>query len=285
MSHTNETTYYNLPQYVGSDIINPLVDTNGAYEQIDTVMHNIATAANGAVTDASDAKTAVENMESTVSGHTTAIEANTEAIADVSGVIAPNFDSSESYSKDDIVIYTDGKSYQFTANHSGAWTGLDVERVIIGEEITKIKLALSHVGMIIHSTTLASEADVKAVYGSNTSWIQHVGYILRGANSNVTDNDNTNIGDGFNGSDDAIVPYHTHTCEAGGEHNHAIGVNAIPAADGSGGVTMGSSGTSGTYIGMDGIHSHTIDPVGTVGNIIGANKQRAKNVYIWERIA
>lgn len=42
MSHTNHTQYYELPQYIGSDIINPLVDTNGAYETIDTTMHNIA---------------------------------------------------------------------------------------------------------------------------------------------------------------------------------------------------------------------------------------------------
>jgi len=36
--HTNSTEYYNLPQYTGNDIINPLVDTNGAYETIDTTM-------------------------------------------------------------------------------------------------------------------------------------------------------------------------------------------------------------------------------------------------------
>lgn len=45
MSHTNHTHYYELPQYVGSDIINPLVDTNGAYETIDETMHNIASEA------------------------------------------------------------------------------------------------------------------------------------------------------------------------------------------------------------------------------------------------
>lgn len=38
MAHTNETTFYHLPQYVGSDIVNPLVDTNNAYDTIDTAM-------------------------------------------------------------------------------------------------------------------------------------------------------------------------------------------------------------------------------------------------------
>lgn len=51
MSHTNHTQYYELPQYVGSDIINPLVDTNGAYETIDTAMHNIAEEAGQGTTD------------------------------------------------------------------------------------------------------------------------------------------------------------------------------------------------------------------------------------------
>lgn len=44
MSHTNSTPNYGLPQYVGTDIINPLVDTNGAYSDIDTALHNIADA-------------------------------------------------------------------------------------------------------------------------------------------------------------------------------------------------------------------------------------------------
>ena len=42
MAHTNETPNYHLPQYVGTDIINPLVDTNGAYSDIDTALKNIA---------------------------------------------------------------------------------------------------------------------------------------------------------------------------------------------------------------------------------------------------
>jgi len=43
----------------------------------------------------------------------------------------------------------------------------------------------SHVGQIIHSTTLSSEVLVRNVYGSNTIWIQHVGYFLKGADTNV----------------------------------------------------------------------------------------------------
>ena len=42
--HTDSTTYYNLPQFVGTDIVNNLTDTNGAYQTIDSTMHDIASA-------------------------------------------------------------------------------------------------------------------------------------------------------------------------------------------------------------------------------------------------
>lgn len=51
----------------------------------------------------------------------------------------------------------------------------------------------SYVGMIIHSTTLDTEAKVKAQYGG-TAWIQHSGYILMGATSGVTANDASKTG-------------------------------------------------------------------------------------------
>lgn len=51
----------------------------------------------------------------------------------------------------------------------------------------------SYVGMVIHSTTLDTEAKVKAQYGGVT-WIQHSGYMLMGATSGVTANDATKTG-------------------------------------------------------------------------------------------
>lgn len=57
MAHTNETPNYHLPQYVGTDIINPLVDTNGAYSAIDTALKDIADneVADGVAIDALEA--------------------------------------------------------------------------------------------------------------------------------------------------------------------------------------------------------------------------------------
>lgn len=59
MSHTNSTPNYNLPQYVGSDIINPLTDTNGAYSDIDTALKQIADAVADDTSDIAELKTKV----------------------------------------------------------------------------------------------------------------------------------------------------------------------------------------------------------------------------------
>lgn len=68
MSSTNNTTYYELPQYIESDIFNPLVDDNDAYDKIDTALHNIANAEAENATD-------IETLTSAVSGFDTDIEA------------------------------------------------------------------------------------------------------------------------------------------------------------------------------------------------------------------
>ncbi len=51
MAHTNQTAHYHLPQYVGTDIINPLTDTNGAYEAIDTAIYEVGQTASGMSSD------------------------------------------------------------------------------------------------------------------------------------------------------------------------------------------------------------------------------------------
>ena len=51
--------------------------------------------------------------------------------------IAPLFDSTESYSTGDCVI-KDAVLYRFTDDHTGAWTGSDVEQFELGEEITEL---------------------------------------------------------------------------------------------------------------------------------------------------
>lgn len=125
---------------------------------------------------------------------------------------------------------------------------------------------LSHVGMIIHSTTLNTEAKVKAIYGSNTSWIQHSGYVLRGATSGVVANSAT---------------------KTGGEDTHILTVNEIPSHRHS-----GSTGGTGKVAGYTSSGSDLSSYVGAQGytNYEGGGKAHNnlpnyKSVYIWERTA
>ncbi len=70
MSSTNKTTYYELSQYVGTDIINPLTDFNGDNEKIDTALHNIAEVAGAGAADI----TALTGRVTTDEGKITALE-------------------------------------------------------------------------------------------------------------------------------------------------------------------------------------------------------------------
>ena len=132
----------------------------------------------------------------------------------------------------------------------------------------------SHVGMIIHSTTLDTEAKVIAQYGG-TTWIQHSGYMLMGATSGVTANDAAKTG----GSD---------------THSHALN-NGFCEAIATGGYFYEK------YTQVSG-RKYTIKfPVGTqetsgesAGNYViplGGNTNAEstlpsyKSVYIWERTA
>lgn len=68
MSHTNSTTNYNLPQFIGTDKPTWLNDVNGAFSAIDTQMKlnaDSATSANTTATSASNAVGTLANLETT----------------------------------------------------------------------------------------------------------------------------------------------------------------------------------------------------------------------------
>ena len=164
----------------------------------------------------------------------------------------------------------------------------------------------SYIGMIIHSTTLDTAAKVIAIYGG-TTWIQHSGYVLRGATSGVSANSASKTG----GNDDLIVPYHTHTqksCTNPGNHYHHMFENANSSNHNFGSQKYATSAcwsgndshdyyiattsepfTNKPYPITDdsGSHTHTItlNAAGTSGNTTNANLPKYKSVYIWERTA
>lgn len=135
-----------------------------------------------------------------------------------------------------------------------------------GRVTTLESAMLSHVGMIIHSTTLATETQVKAIYGG-TKWIQHSGYFLRGATSGVTGGKTHNVADG--GSDDAVVVSHSHAATRG---------QFVEA----GTQTQTILGSYSTVYGGVALDSNTANT-----GVSGTNKNipKYKNVYIWERVS
>lgn len=128
----------------------------------------------------------------------------------------------------------------------------------------------SHVGMIIHSTTLDTMAKVVAVYGG-TTWIQHSGYMLYGATSNVVANS---------------------AVKTGGETSHTLTVNELPShthGNPSGGAYLiNQSVTSGAAFSFAAGSYTRASAAATGATGSGAahnNMPPYKNVYIWERTA
>lgn len=122
----------------------------------------------------------------------------------------------------------------------------------------------SYVGMIIHSTTLDTMAKVVAFYGG-TKWIQHSGYVLRGASSGVVANSAVKTG----GADSVTL-----TTNQMPSHAHYVGVSqtesygAGPAGTQTARVYFGQVTSTTSYVG--GGQAHSTLP-------------SYKSVYEWER--
>lgn len=68
MSSTNKTTYYELPQYVESDIFNPMADDNDAFSKIDTALHDISEVASSAGGSVSGIESRLTTAETDIDG-------------------------------------------------------------------------------------------------------------------------------------------------------------------------------------------------------------------------
>ena len=163
--------------------------------------------------------------------------------------------------------------------------------------------------MIIHSTTLDTMAKVIAIYGG-TTWIQHTGYMLRGATSGVVSNSASATGGadsvklsasqipslttGNQSANHTHSISHTHTVS---DVSNATWGNTFSASQGSGisGVPYSttvnsasvsnrttstiSTSTSGNNSG-DHTHTYTNNNQSNVATL-----PQYKSVYIWERTA
>jgi len=165
----------------------------------------------------------------------------------------------------DTAVTNINKKLPTYANGASSWdttpTQNSTKPVTSGGVYTALH-SMSYVGMIIHSTTFNTEAKVKAFYGG-TKWIQHSGYVLRGATSGVTANSATKTG----GNDNAVVVSHTHGVP---RINMIYGQGSEYAPRGLVSSSESASDPYGTtsYAGEDGTNK---------------NIPNYKSVYIWER--
>lgn len=134
---------------------------------------------------------------------------------------------------------------------------------------------LSHIGMVIHSTTLDTEDKVKAIYGGN-AWSKIEGRMLLGASS------------GYPVNSTGGEATHTLTASEIPSHYHSLYGNAHAMDDNSGGVSQQVYGgiyfTNGaSWSGTWGIARNYTQSVG--GSLAHNNMPPYKTVYIWERTA
>lgn len=141
----------------------------------------------------------------------------------------------------------------------------------------KMELVRSHVGMIVQTTTLDTEAKVIAIYGG-TSWSKIEGRFLLGASSSYAINSTGG------------EATHTLTISEMPSHNHASSTKkgAIPCWD-------NKASSTGKYYGLyDGSlayqSSYAYDINTTSTSYAGGNQKHNnmppyKAVYIWERTA
>ncbi len=235
--------------------INPHI---GAWDASDVVEKPIGEALESTIAQAKD------DIAQEVTDAISQIDAQLARVTNTQSMIAAPFnpDKVGGYKAGSIVTYAD-KLYEFDNDHVGAWTGTDVTQTNVYDVA---KAMSSHVGMIIQSTTLDTETKLKAIYGSNTSWIQHSGYVLRGATSGVVANNNIKTG----GNDDAVVVKHAHDITFSSEIlNYQSGSNNVDIHS----------------VQMPEAASYSVETFEEGVNATNANIPNYKSIYIWERIA
>ena len=189
-------------------------------------------------------------------------------------IFKPMITTDLSATYDDFVPYT-GEGDTLTAdvakikNNLGSTDISSIGDGTVTGAINELNRNLSHVGMIIHTTTLDTEDKVKAIYGG-TSWTKIEGRFLLGQSSNYAIN------------------------STGGEATHKLTVNEMPSHNHAGKISAkgaylvfyndGTPGNRGTasYSNSTG---DTFSLTSNGGDQAHNNMPPYKTVYIWERTA
>lgn len=156
----------------------------------------------------------------------------------------------------------------------------------------------SHIGMVIHTTTLDTMEKVIKIYGGIT-WIQHCGYMLRGASSGVSDNNAVSDGGATTHNHGAKTGSVTLTGAQSGVHSHGHGVyykraNITANSSGNTHVLCHSSNSGSTNWAESNSNASGAVQKATAANATSghdhtissaSNMPPYKDVYIWERTA
>lgn len=274
---------------LGAVINNYATQIHADAETASTAATAATSAAESAAADAATATQAADDAQASQTAAATsasnAATSETNAAASATAAASSETNAAASAAAAQAAIATDMTGA--TASADGAH-GL-VPQPLMGDELKFLRgdgtwanvviPPQSYVGMIIHSTTLDTEAKVIAQYGGST-WVQHSGYFLRGAASGVTANSATKTG----GSDDAVVVAHTHTQNA---HSHSPAHGTNFGVYGSQGTNQfffqGGTNNNGNFTDATSSVAPIIDETGVDGT--NKNIPNYKSVYIWERTA
>ena len=171
----------------------------------------------------------------------------------------------------------DEKQSNVFVGTTAAWNALSAtdkakyNLVSLTDDTHAVERMTSYVGMIIESTVLDTMAKVIEIYGG-TTWIQHSGYVLRGATSGVAANSAVKT----SGNDT-----HTHTLNSGYAKVLATGSHHYEEYRGQNWTaTLHQSFASDQSVG-----SWTINYATNLGGTTdaGSTLPSYKSVYIWER--
>ena len=206
-------------------------------ERIDFAMENMArAAASGVSYDIYRRLGQVESDVTTCESDVAALNANKVDKVNGKGLSTNDYDDTSKYKLDNLAdIETIGTGLALNDGELSATGGGGGG-------------AFSFIGMVVQSTTLATLSDVQAIYGSDTTWVQHDGYILRGPSSSVTANSATS-----DGGADTVTPstangYVGNTTLTAAQsgvpaHSHSVSTNAST----SGGPSNNATGSGGNW--------------------------------------
>lgn len=175
--------------------------------------------------------------------------------------------SEEEKQLDRFYVITDASSLGDASDVAYKNTESKLKSTNVQGAVDELNSKLSHVGMIIHSTTLDTEDKVKAIYGG-TSWSKIEGKFLLGQSSTYVIN------------------------STGGEATHILTVNEMPkhshrqSIDSS--YNAAGLGASGHYAQNNNNSNRSVSGMTsgeTGGNAAHNNMPPYKAVYIWERTA